>query len=197
VTTRVFVLDPGAEAWRRVADLPAPRHHMPLVVAADSLYAMGGYDASGMVPVATVWVFDEAADRWLERAPLPEPRGASAAAQLDGRIVVVGGVGPRERLLDSIAIYDPASGAWSAGAPIPMPRDHLAAAVVDGALYSRRVFAEHEVFDVSAGGWSKAAPLPTARHGLAAAARGGQTFVIAGGPRAGLAQTAVVETFTP
>jgi N-acetylneuraminic acid mutarotase len=90
VITHVLVLDPAAEAWRRVADLPEPRHHMPLVAAADSLYAVGGYDASGMVPVATLWVYDEAADRWLDRAPLPQPRGASGAAFLDGRIVVVG-----------------------------------------------------------------------------------------------------------
>jgi hypothetical protein len=68
---------------------------------------------------------------------------------------------------------------------------------VFGGETSRRVFAEHEVFDVRQGEWSTAPSLPTARHGLAAAARGGQIFVIAGGPRAGLAQTAVVETFTP
>jgi N-acetylneuraminic acid mutarotase len=247
---RIFVLDPGAEEWRRVADLPAARHHMPLVAAGDSLYAIGGYDASGMVPVGTLWVYDEAADRWLDRAPLPEPRGASAAGFVNGRIVVVGGVGPGNRLLDSIAIYDPASGAWARGAPLPTPRDHLAAAVVEGALYavggrpidpdrnfaqldrydpttslwttlspmptargglaavalgreihafggetSSRVFAEHEVFDTRSGQWSISAPLPTARHGLGAAVRGREILVIAGGPRAGLAQTAVVEIY--
>jgi N-acetylneuraminic acid mutarotase len=251
VTSRVFVLDPGAEEWRRVADMPEARHHMPLVAAGDSLYAIGGYNARGMIPVATVWVYDEAADRWLDRVPLPEPRGASAAGFVNGRIVVVGGVGPGNRLLDSIAIYNPGSGSWTRGAPLPTPRDHLAAAVVDDVLYaaggrpldpdrnfaqldrydpstagwttlapmptarggleaaalgsaihvfggetSSRVFAEHEVFDTRSGQWRTWPPLPTARHGLAAASRGGEIYVIAGGPRAGLAQTAVVEVYT-
>src|SRR3989454_768190 len=34
--------DPAANRWERIADLPAPRHHMPLAVAGDTLYAVGG-----------------------------------------------------------------------------------------------------------------------------------------------------------
>jgi hypothetical protein len=86
---------------------------------------------------------------------------------------------------------------------MPTARGGLEAVAVAGRIHvfggetSRRVFAEHEVFDVREGKWSTAPPLPTARHGLAVATRGDRIFVIAGGPRAGLAQTAVVETFTP
>jgi N-acetylneuraminic acid mutarotase len=250
VTAAVLRLDPAGIAWVRVADLPAPRHHMPLVATTDSLYAVGGFDQTGMVPVTTFWLYHEASDRWLARAPLPEPRGASAAGAIEGRIVVVGGVGPRGVLLDSIVTYDPANDRWIRGAPIPTPRDHLAAVVVDDALYavggrpldpdrnfdrlerydpgtaswitlppmptarggiaavardgrihvlggetSRLVFAEHEIYDVAAGRWSSAPPLPTPRHGLAAAARNGRLYVIGGGPKAGLAQTEVVEIF--
>lgn len=252
VSSSVFRLDSAATAWTRVADLPASRHHMPLAATADSLYAIGGFDPTGMVPVASFWVYDETADRWLDRAPLPEPRGASAAGVVDGRVVVVGGVGAGNVLLDSIVIYDPVSGGWSRAGPIPTPRDHLAAVVLDGALYAvggrpldpdrnfdrlerydpttarwtalapmptargglaavvsggrihtlggettRRVFEEHEVFDPGLDRWSSAPPLPTPRHGLAAAEQGERIYVIGGGPRAGLAQTAVVETFEP
>lgn len=252
VTVWAHRLDPGASAWTRIADLPAPRHHMPLAAAGDSLYAIGGFGPAGFQPVATFWVYDVAGDRWLARPPLPEPRGASAAAVVGGRIVVVGGAGTGNALLDSTLIYDPAAGRWFRAAPIPTPRDHLAAAAVGGAVYaiggrpldpdrnfdvverfdpatgtwtaappmptargglaaaalggaihvfggetSRRVFEEHEVLDLAAGRWEERAPLPTARHGLAAAAVGGRIFVIGGGPRAGLAQTAVVEVFAP
>src|SRR6476659_42024 len=39
VSAAVFRLDSPAGRWERVATLPAPRHHMPLAVAGDSLYA--------------------------------------------------------------------------------------------------------------------------------------------------------------
>jgi len=128
VSAAVFRLDSPTGRWKRVANLPAPRHHMPLAVAGDSLYAVGGLSPDGFTAVSTVWLYDERNDRWSERAPLPEPRGASAVGVVDGRIIVVGGFGLKLRLLDSIAIYDPATNAWRHGAPIPTRRDHLAAA---------------------------------------------------------------------
>jgi N-acetylneuraminic acid mutarotase len=251
VSTRAYRLDSAATAWVRVADLPAPRHHMPLAVAADSLYAIGGFGASGFDAVATLWVYDAGADRWQERAPLPVPRGASAATTVGERIVVVGGAGLEHRLVEASAVYDPRAGRWSLAAPVPTPRDHLAAVSLDGQVYaiggrpldpdrnfatverydpaadrwspldamptprgglaaavlegnihvvggetSRRVFTEHEVWG-RPGGWRTAPRLPTGRHGLAAAAVGGRLYVVGGGPRAGLAQTPVVEVYDP
>jgi len=32
-TAAAFRYDPGTNGWERIADLPAPRHHMPLAVA--------------------------------------------------------------------------------------------------------------------------------------------------------------------
>jgi len=249
-SSATYRLDPGATEWRRVGDLPAQRHHMPLAVVGDSLYAVGGLSTSG--PVGTLWLYDEGRDRWVEREGLPEPRGASAALEAGGRLVVVGGFGPDRRLLDSIAIYDPATHHWQHGGPIPTPRDHLAAAQVGGRVFAiggrplspdrnfnkleiydpgsdswsagppmpsargglaaavldgrihtfggettRSVFDNHEVYDVSAGTWQIAPPMPTGRHGLAAAVLNGRIYVIGGGPRAGFAQTYLVEVYTP
>jgi len=59
------------------------------------------------------------------------------------------------------------------------------------------VFADHATYDPVADRWTGAPPLPTARHGLGVAAVGGRIYVIGGGPRAGYAQTSVVEVFTP
>jgi len=250
VSETTYRLEPGAGGWRQVGNLPAPRHHMPLAAVGDSLYAVGGLSPSG--PVATLWLYDETADRWIERASLPEARGASAATEAGGRLILVGGMGDGAKLLDSIAIYDPTANRWHHGAPIPTPRDHLAAAQVGGRVYAiggrpldpdrnfnkleiydpmtdtwaggaprlsargglaaavlegrihtfggettRSVFEEHEVYDVGAGAWRSAPPLPTPRHGLAAATLDGRIYVIGGGPRAGLAQTYVVEVFNP
>jgi N-acetylneuraminic acid mutarotase len=68
---------------------------------------------------------------------------------------------------------------------------------VFGGENSRRVFDEHEVYDPATGRWTSNQPLPTGRHGHAVAAVGGRIYVIAGGPEAGVAQTDVVEIYTP
>jgi N-acetylneuraminic acid mutarotase len=114
-TARAYRYHTASDTWERIADLPAPRHHMPLVVAYDTLYAVGGLSDTDFRAEATLWAYRVDRNAWEVRAPLPTPR----------------------------------------------------------------------------------ASLPTARHGLAVAAVNGKIYVIGGGPRAGLAQTDVVEVFTP
>jgi N-acetylneuraminic acid mutarotase len=249
--TRVaFRYDPGHDAWARIADLPEDRHHMPLVVVGDTLYAVGGLEGQQFVPQTTLWIYRADRNTWETRAPLPAPRGASAAAVVNGKIVVVGGFGTHRALLDSITVYDPAANRWTNRAPIPTRRDHLTAEAEGGMVYaiggrpldpgrnydvveaydlaadrwttkspmpSRRgglasavlagrihtfggerldgVFANHEVYDPAHDAWTVAAPMPTARHGLAAVTVGDRIFVIGGGPKAGSAQTSVVEVW--
>ncbi|MBI4500377.1 MAG: galactose oxidase [Gemmatimonadetes bacterium] len=247
-TRTVYRYDPAGDRWERLHDFPDYRHHMPLAVLNDSLYTLGGYSPPGFTPVGMVLVYDETRDAWLGRAFLPEPRGASAAAAVAGRIVVVGGTGMDGKHLDSIAIYDPATDEWRHGAPIPTLRDHLTAGAVGDILYaiggrrsqnfdvveaydlkndrwaaragmpSRRgglgsavlggqiytvggenpdVFENHERYDPAADRWTTLSPLPTPRHGLGVTTIGQKIYVIGGGPKAGFAQTDVVEVFTP
>jgi N-acetylneuraminic acid mutarotase len=249
---KAFRFDPAAARWERIGDLPAPRHHMPLAVAGDTLYAVGGLAEATFVPENTLWIYREDVNRWEPRAPLPSARGASGVGVVNGKLVLVGGWGSGRKLVDSSAIYDPATNRWSTVAPIPTPRDHLTAAAVGGIVYaiggrpfnpdhnydlveaydpatnrwtkkspmpSRRgglaaavldgkihafggetrssVFDNHEVYDPATDRWTTAPPLPTARHGLGAATVSGTIYVIGGGPKAGFAQTDVVEMFVP
>jgi N-acetylneuraminic acid mutarotase len=252
-TAVVYRFDPKSNAWTRLADLPGPRHHMPLVVVDDTLYAFGGFSDRRFTPESTVWAYDEKGDTWSPRAPIPAPRGASAAGVVDGKVVIVGGYGLGRALLDTTLIFDPRANSWRNGAPIPTKRDHLEAQVVGGIIYaiggrpinlnnydvveaydlaanswttrapmpSKRgglasalldgkihtfggegnraspdgVFDNHEVYDVARNLWTVEAPMPTARHGLAAVTFGGAIYVIGGGPKQGLAQTAVVEVW--
>jgi hypothetical protein len=86
---------------------------------------------------------------------------------------------------------------------MPSRRGGLGSAVLDGTIHAlggesnTGVFADHAVYDPAADRWTSAAPLPTARHGLAMATVNGKLYAIGGGPRAGLAQTDVIEVFTP
>src|SRR3989454_5214402 len=85
---------------------------MPLAVAGNTLYAVGGLSGQSFIPERTLWAYREDVNRWETRAPLPVPRGASGAAAVGGRLVVVGGWGAGRRLVDSTAIYDPAANRW-------------------------------------------------------------------------------------
>jgi N-acetylneuraminic acid mutarotase len=188
ISTTVYRLDPASGRWEQAANLPDGRHHMPLAVIGDSLYAIGGLGPNGMTAAGTLWLYDERTDRWQSRAPLPEPRGASAVGVIDGRIFVVGGFGTGERLLDSIAIYQPATDRWRHGAPIPTPRDHLGAVVIAGRLYATggrpldpgRNFKALEVYDPATDTWNRRTPMPTARGGLAAVALDNRMYTYGG-----------------
>ena len=86
---------------------------------------------------------------------------------------------------------------------MPSRRGGLAAAVLEGKIHAfggetrSSVFDKHEVYDPATDRWTSAPPLPTARHGLGAATLSGKIYVIGGGPKAGFAQTDVVEMFVP
>lgn len=73
----------------------------------------------------------EAPGRWTTAAPLPEERTEVAAAEVGGRIYVVGGLGGTQALLE----YDPVSDRWRQRARVPQPLHHTAAASVGGRLY--------------------------------------------------------------
>jgi|SRR5262245_51086455 len=96
---------------------------------------VGGF-VEGWTPTDDVHEYDPVSDRWQRLAALPTPRGALAAAVLDGKIHAVGGIGWRGRNTPAHEVYDPAANRWTAFAYIPTARDHLAAAAMDGRLYA-------------------------------------------------------------
>ncbi len=123
---------------------------------------------------------------------------------VDGAVYAVGGrpLDPAQNF-NAVETYDPTTDDWSSRAPMPSRRGGLAVTALDGRIYTyggetrSSVFDNHERFDPVTNTWETLPAMPTARHGLGAAAVGGSIFVIGGGPRAGFAQTAVVEVFTP
>src|SRR5256885_15041723 len=104
---------------------------MPLAVVGDTLYAVGGLTGKSFAPENTLWLYREDANRWEPRAALPTPRGASGAAAVNGRLIVVGGWGLKRRLGGATGFYDPGADPRHGAAPLPAPRDPLSAAAVD------------------------------------------------------------------
>ena len=69
---------------------------------------------------------------WARLADLPTPRSEVAAAEVDGKIYVLGGFGQGAVANEE---YDPPTGTWRQRAPIPRGVDHAAAVSPDGQVY--------------------------------------------------------------
>ncbi len=192
-TARVYRYDPGTDTWDRAADLPAPRHNMPLVVLGDTLYAVGGLSGTSFRSERTLWAYHADRNEWTSRAGLPAPRGAGVAVSIGRKIVLMGGI---RRFADgglSAApdIYDPAFDSWVEVWPMPTPRDHLAAETVNGVVYvigGRQMSPNKnsdvvEVYDPTkylGGRWARKSPMPTARGALGSAVLDGKIHLLGG-----------------
>lgn len=183
-TSVVEVYDTETDTWARGPRLPVAVNH-PMSAAADGILHVSGGFFEGATSDRAFALRD---GRWEELRPMPEPRAAAGAAAVDGKIYVVGGIGP-DGHAETTLVFDPASGQWSAAPGIPTPRDHLGVAS-DG----KRIFAVGgrfgdlasnqsivEAFDPATGEWEELPDLPTARGGLGAAFTANGYLVAAGG----------------
>ncbi|MFQ5577769.1 MAG: S8 family serine peptidase, partial [Anaerolineae bacterium] len=125
-----FAYNPAADTWAAVAPLPQPLSGVALAGAGGSLYAFGG---GADTYSDKTYVYNPAADSWAEKAPLPGgPRAYAAAAELNGKIYVVGGW----PALSTVEVYDPAGDTWATAAPMNSGRQSPGVtAGPDGYLY--------------------------------------------------------------
>ena len=84
--------DPAANAWTRVADLPAPRSHFNAATfIRDGRITVVGGEAAHNVATDNVWSYDPVANKWSAFTPLPEARRAMVTQLVGTKIVATGG----------------------------------------------------------------------------------------------------------
>ena len=88
----VYAVDPRGGSVTRIATLPAPVAHAPLVALGRFLYLIGGSDGQGR-PLASVLRIDPASGTVASAGSLPGPLADAAATRIGSRIVVLGGAG--------------------------------------------------------------------------------------------------------
>jgi len=59
--------------------------------------------------VDTLEIYDSAADRWIRKPPMPRNNWEQVAAEVNGRIYVIGGGFPAGSVLDVLYQYTPAA----------------------------------------------------------------------------------------
>jgi N-acetylneuraminic acid mutarotase len=112
------------------------------------------------------------------------PRSEVAAAELNGKIYLMGGYVKHGDLLEE---YDPVKDRWRRRASLPKPLHHIGAAAVNGKIYLiggyitgvGSVATVYE-YDPVVDRWNVKQPMPAGRSGIAAAVLEGKVFVFGG-----------------
>lgn len=145
------------------------------------LWSCGGSDSPAGASIGTQ-------SAWSGGKPMPTPRQEVAAATLEGKIYVFGGLGVDGSTLATAERYNPEKDAWEVILPLPIPLNHAAATAVGGKIY---VFGGSQTFplvpervvfalDPISGSWSSRTGMPFPRAALAVATVGETVYVIGG-----------------
>ena len=152
-----YEYNPATDKWTKKQPMPRPAHHAALAAANGKIYVMGGFvvpkDTAIPVggawePIDNAWEYDPAADSWKSLPPLPGKRGSAVAAEVSGKIYVIGGAttvdgskdpfftffGP-SKVLSTNDVYDPATNKWESRTPMSVARNHAFGAAVNGKIY--------------------------------------------------------------
>ena len=166
----VEAYDPVSGAWTRVASLPVGRCYHTATALDGEIYVLGGVidnDVGEAVATDRVDVYDPAADSWQQMAAMPAARDSHAAAVLDGKIYVTGGIFDSSGVSDALEAYDPVANTWTKLASLSHHRGWHASAVVHGKLY---VFGGLlpgnrtdlvEIYSPASNSWASAADIPS------------------------------------
>ncbi|OFW34689.1 MAG: hypothetical protein A3J28_01605 [Acidobacteria bacterium RIFCSPLOWO2_12_FULL_60_22] len=208
----VMEYDPAADKWTKKKNMPLPSDHLAVAEYRGKLYVFGGATQlppnPGNIPLNNAWEYDPAADSWKALAPMPTRRISAVAAEVGGKIYVLGGAGHHpgakdpaapivgntpHRSLDTNEVYDPATNRWETRMTLPTARNHCAIGVVNGKIYliGGRVGALNisvstntnivEVYDPAIDSWGAAGMrMPVVGSGFGWGTYRGRIFVVGG-----------------
>jgi N-acetylneuraminic acid mutarotase len=210
-----YEYDPSTDKWTKKQPMPRPAHHAALAAVNGKIYAFGGFVApantamplgAAWEPIADAYEFNPATDSWKPLPPLPGKRGSAIAAEVGGKIYVIGGAttmeGSKEpfftafgpaRVLGTNDVYDPATNKWESRNPMSVARNHAFSGVVNGKIYviggrtgqgfilSATNTNVVEEYDPVSNMWSiPKERMPTARSGGASGTDGRRIYVAGG-----------------
>ncbi len=202
------VYHPASGTWTRTGDMTTPRlgHSLTVlsdgrVLAAGGTALGGGQGAAGgqtIRPEASAEIYDPRTGVWRRVGQMASPRFEHTATLLpDGRVLLVGGLGPAEggvAPLASAELFDPAANAFVRTSDLNEPRTNHAAVVLPdrsvlvtggaGGLSGDVSSASVELYNPQQGSWTVVESLATARTGHAASVLADGRVLVSGGEAA-------------
>jgi N-acetylneuraminic acid mutarotase len=196
-----YEYDPATDKWTKKAFMPRPAHHSALASYKGKIYVSGGFIpppntnvplGGAWQPIDDVWEYDPAADSWRLLAPMPTKRGAAVAAEVGGKIYVIGGATTVEGSNESWTL---SNGAAATGSPPPTIPQFFTF------FGPARVLSTNEVYDPATNKWETRKPMSVPRNHIFAGAVNGKIYVIGGRTGSAFIMTAtntnVVEEYDP
>ena len=172
----VEAYDPLSGLWSRAASLPVARGCHTAAVVDGKIYVVGGEiddDEGEVVATDRVDMYDPAADSWQQMAAMPTARSSHAAAVVDGKIYVSGGLAASGNESDALEAYDPVADTWTTLATLSKARADHASVAFNGKLYVFGGFSSAaaaaargmdldlvEVYSPASNSWASAADMP-------------------------------------
>jgi N-acetylneuraminic acid mutarotase len=188
-TTAVLEYNPVTNTWLNRSQMPQPLQ-VPAASLNGKIYLAGGnqIDQTGKShAISTVEEYDPAANTWIQKADLPSPRMFNGVTSLNGKLYVIGGLGPNSEYTNTVYAFDPGNNSWSEAAPMPTSRDGVGAVASNGKIFAiggngGTWLSTVEVFDPVANTWStkKSMPIPLADMGNNIAESKGQIYIVGG-----------------
>lgn len=173
--------------WETLAPIARGPLQENAVVALDGeVFVIGGYDEEKVVD--RVEAYDPSSDSWRDVAPLPGPRHHVNAAQVGGKIYVLGGLVTNGfNATGESFVYDPSSDGWSPIASMPAGTERGGAAVgvigteiyVAGG-YRNGSVVDFSTYDTASDMWTVHPALPSPRDHLVGGAIGGVFYAVGG-----------------
>lgn len=134
---------------------------------------------------------------WQRLAPMPSARQEVAAAVLNGKVYVLGGLEGDGPATATVEAYNPNTNTWETVRPLPFANHHNSAAVAAGKLYSFGGFATATfVYDPANDTWSTVQSMTFQHGGTAAVGVINDKIYVAGGTHAGTSIRAL-EVYDP
>ncbi|WKX93993.1 hypothetical protein Q1695_011338 [Nippostrongylus brasiliensis] len=179
----VNIYDPCSQHWTPAAPLLQPRSDFGMATVGDSIYAVGGEDASYTLRSAEI--DDLQRDSWRAGPKMQHCRQALGVTTLDGIIFAVGGKGGGH-IFREAEMLDPRQGKWISLPSMRNARYGCGLTAVNGLLYAaggdsdRQNFNSVEVYDPRACRWTAAQPMLKKRYFTLATVFRDQVVVVGG-----------------
>jgi hypothetical protein len=142
LTTQVSEYDPVTDTWKDLTPLPDTRYAFAMVGLDGRLWAIGGQGSqkyTAYIPGMTedVEALDLGNNVWNRRATLPKTRPGLAAAVVNGKIIITGGVSRDDNNKAELDVdeYDPSQDSWKLISTSPSHRHYHSMVTIAGKIY--------------------------------------------------------------